>query len=380
MSAKKGKNKENEEELALQKVAALKKLKADYPVQCKKFITEPLSAVVKKIDKGLQSTEEIDKIIISSYSLIPSDIWALYATFDSYLALNSICLWSSLLDSRGLDALAKFATGHQSISTLHLIDCKIMPQMTIHLSHILKDSKTLTTIVLDHNGLGSTGAVNVFVGLRNNPINPGPLKSLSLRYCDIGSKAAETIASTLAMNNSLTFLDLTGNCIGDDGLFPIAKALATNATLKTLNLSANNIQNRELGFNPYHAPPSLAAQQQQAAARPSTSPLTPSAQTPAVSSQTSITVLCAVLATVNTGLSVLDLSGNHIGVAGGECILEMLKTRKPLAAGKKCESLQVDVTERMGEELYGDVMDMNDVMEDIAKKNTKAGGGKGKKK
>ncbi|KAI9341495.1 hypothetical protein BDR26DRAFT_1007191 [Obelidium mucronatum] len=380
MSAKKGKAKENEEEVAALKAAAVKKVKADYPIQCKKFISEPLQLVVKRIDKAIQAMEDIDKIIITSYSLIPNEIWALYYTFETYTYLTSLCLWTSPIDARGLDAIAKFVINHPTITILHLIDCKITPTMTPHLAHIAKDSKTLTSLVLDHNGLGSLGAVNVFMGIRANPASPGILKNLSMRYCDVGSKAAEAIAMTIASNTGLIDIDLSGNTIGDDGLPTIAKALSSNTTLKNLRLSANNIQNREMGYtSSYQPPPGVTLQiqqQQQQQLRSPTSPVNPLAL------NTSINTLCSILGQENTGLALLDLTGNHIGPNGGQAILELLKQKKPQAQGKRCEALQVEISERMGDEMYGDVCDLNDVMDELAKKNAKGSGkkgGKGKK-
>ncbi|KAJ3292883.1 hypothetical protein HDU79_000981 [Rhizoclosmatium sp. JEL0117] len=378
MSAKKGKAKESEEELLALKAAALKKLKADYPIQCKKFISEPIPAVIKRIDKSITAMEDIDKvrpIIIPSYTIIPNEIWALYYTFETYPYLTALCLWTSPIDARGLDAIAKFVIHHPTLTILHLIDCKITPSMTPHLTHILKDSKTLTTLVLDHNGIGSLGAVNVFMGIRANPANPGILKNLSMRYCDIGSKAADAIAITIATNNGLIDIDLSGNQIGDEGFPAIAKALPSNTTLKSLRLCANNIQNREMGYSAYQPPPPLTQLQQRNGAAAPSSPVNP------LSLNTSINTLCNVLAGAEgTGLALLDLSGNHIGTPGGEAVLEMLRQKKPLAQGKKCEALQVEISERMGDELYSTVCDVNDVMADIAVKNAKGAKGKGKGK
>ncbi|ORY41271.1 hypothetical protein BCR33DRAFT_718917 [Rhizoclosmatium globosum] len=313
MSAKKGKAKESEEELLALKAAALKKLKADYPIQCKKFISEPIPAVIKRIDKSITAME-----ILISYTIIPNEIWALYYTFETYPYLTALCLWTSPIDARGLDAIAKFVIHHPTLTILHLIDY-------------------LTTLVLDHNGIGSLGAVNVFMGIRANPANPGILKNLSMRYCDIGSKAADAIAITIATNNGLIDIDLSGNQIGDEGFPAIAKALPSNTTLKSLRLCANNIQN----------------------------PAAPSSPVNPLSLNTSINTLCNVLAGAEgTGLPVL----------------EMLRQKKPLAQGKKCEALQVEISERMGDELYSTVCDVNDVMADIAAKNAKGAKGKGKGK
>ncbi|KAJ3409608.1 hypothetical protein CcCBS67573_g01773 [Chytriomyces confervae] len=370
MSAKKKKGQEVDEEATKLRKETLNRIKASYPIHCKKFLTEPIPSVVKRIDKSIQALEDIDKVLVSNYTLTPSDVWALYSTFESYSVLAAFYLWTSPVDARGLDALSKLIIRHPTVTTLHLIDCKITPPMATHIRNLVRESKTLTTLVLDHNGIGSAGAVEVFTGIRENTASPGLLKILSMKYCDIDARAADAISYTIAMNPGLTLLDLSGNFIGDEGLSAIAKSLATNTNLKNFNLSANNIQNRaDENVGPISFMPTNSG-------RPGTNPAP--AAVPRLPPKTSITILCNILATENTGLNFLDLSGNHVGVSGGEAILEMLKMRKPLVAAKKCEALQVEITERVREELYGDVCDLNDVMDELAKKNAK-GAAKGKK-
>ena len=52
---------------------------------------------------------------------------------------------------------------------------------------------------------------------------------------------ARAIATALALNNTLTSIDLGDNDIGDQGGIAIAKALEENSTLISINLSHNEI-------------------------------------------------------------------------------------------------------------------------------------------
>ena len=62
----------------------------------------------------------------------------------------------------------------------------------------------------------------------------GPLKSLSLYNNNIGDAGAAAIANAIAVNASVTKLDLRLNQIGDAGATAIANAIAVNASVTDL--------------------------------------------------------------------------------------------------------------------------------------------------
>ncbi|KAJ3129514.1 hypothetical protein HK101_005217, partial [Irineochytrium annulatum] len=61
MSAKKAKAKEAEEAAALFRAQELKGLRTNYQNNCKKFIAEPVPAVAKRLDRSVQTMEDMDK-------------------------------------------------------------------------------------------------------------------------------------------------------------------------------------------------------------------------------------------------------------------------------------------------------------------------------
>ncbi|KAJ3095665.1 Mitochondrial import inner membrane translocase subunit Tim17-A [Phlyctochytrium bullatum] len=312
MSAKKAKAKEAEEAAAQIKLQELKALRTAYAANCKKFITEPIATLAKKIDKSIQGAEELDKV-------------------------------------------------------LQLVDCGLTKADAESLATICNSAKVLDTLMLDHNQIGSSGMILICEGLSRNPASV--LSRLSMRFCDIGSKAANAIANCLTVNTSLTEIDISYNRIGDEGVIPIAKALASSKTLKILRLAVNQITDKENALNISAGTITgvlkvLDVNTQQVVKAPVTAEIT------------AIGLLCASLATENNGLTFLDLRGNHIGQRGGECVLEMMKARRQLAAAKRAEPLKVQVTERMSGDLFEDILDMNDMMEDIIKKSSKKGGKK----
>ncbi|KAJ3123802.1 NACHT, LRR and PYD domains-containing protein 3 [Nowakowskiella sp. JEL0407] len=381
------KRKEGELEAAKEQlINELKSLRTLYQQQCENFITEPLLEVNTRINKAITTGDAIEKIIISSISVTVSNMYALTTTFQTYQTLNTIYLGLVILDERCLDALEKFFYSHPTINTLHLIDCGITSKMSSHIAGIARNSKTITTLILDHNPIQSSGIIQIFHGIRENK-HGSLLRKCSFRFCDITADCGEHVASTLAVNISILELDLTGNQIGNIGLIPIARALSSNQTLKLLNLSSNLISDKypaDYIIEMTKLLPTL-----QSSANRQANALTGNvgsfvnidvSQRDAVDA---LSILCSVVATQNTGLAELDLRGNHCGNLGGECVLEMMKARKLAVSTKKAEPLVTYVTERISQELFEKIWELNVAMKELNKKKGKSkdkGKGKGKKK
>ena len=69
----------------------------------------------------------------------------------------------------------------------------------------------------------------------------GSLTSLNLYNNNIGNKGGKAIAKALAVNGSLTSLNLAQTGIGKEGSVVLAKALKVNSSLTSLDLRFNDI-------------------------------------------------------------------------------------------------------------------------------------------
>lgn len=99
-------------------------------------------------------------------------------------------------------------------------------------------NRTLTTLVLDFNPLGSDGVAALCKGLSTN----STLQKLSLKHCNIDEVGGRPIGEMLSFKKSqLVSLDLTSNMIGGSGLIAFCDGLGANASLKTLRLGDNSI-------------------------------------------------------------------------------------------------------------------------------------------
>ena len=105
------------------------------------------------------------------------------------------------------------------------------------LSEVLAVNSTLTNLDLSENSLGDEGATSLSQALKVN----STLTNLDLRGNSIGAEGATSLAQALKVNSTLTTLDLGWNSIGAEGATSIAQALKVNSTLTNLDLGSNRI-------------------------------------------------------------------------------------------------------------------------------------------
>ena len=73
-------------------------------------------------------------------------------------------------------------------------------------------------IKLDHNPIGSEGALILAASLGKNP----DVQLLSLTYCDIGPEGAEGLFEVIIYQNSkIVELALSGNPLGNEGIIKV---------------------------------------------------------------------------------------------------------------------------------------------------------------
>ena len=150
-------------------------------------------------------------------------------------------------------------------------------------SHALAVNTSLTTLDLSGNFIGAEGATFLSQALVVNT----SLTTLDLSMNSIGAEGATLLSQTLPVNTSLTTLDLSDNSIGAEGATSLSQALTVNTSLTTLDLSDNSI---------------------------------------GAEGATSLSQVVAV----NTSLTTLDLSDNSIGAEGATSLFPALAVNTSL--------------------------------------------------
>ena len=150
------------------------------------------------------------------------------------LALDCILECTSLSRTLGL---------HLHMSNLdwsgdRFYGCRVSGSGVALLSQVLAVNSSLTSLNLSVNGIGDSGATSLSQALAVNSC----LTYLNLSENSIGDSGATSLSQALAVNSSLTNLDLTTNLICDSGAAYLSQALAVNSSLTYLNLTQNFIR------------------------------------------------------------------------------------------------------------------------------------------
>ena len=119
-----------------------------------------------------------------------------------------------------------------SLRTLILDSCGITSEGAVQLSAGLAVNKSITKLQLRKNPIGDIGAASIGDAIKTNAV----LEHLHMNHCEIASEGAVQLSAGLAINKSLTRLKLWCNPIGDIGAASIGDAIKTNAVLEYLDI------------------------------------------------------------------------------------------------------------------------------------------------
>lgn len=188
-------------------------------------------------------------------------------------------------------------------------------------------NKTLSTLILDFNRIGTNGVAALCKGISTN----STLKKLSLKHCNIDEHGGKPIGEVLSFKKTaLQQLDLTSNLLGGIGLSDICTGLSDNTSLKTLRLGDNSIGGQT-------EDDAKALEQ------------------------------FALVLAKHTSIVAVDLMYNVIGTEGGTLLLPAVRDNKQITEFK--------VDSKMDDELYKSLYRAS-----TRKKGKKGKGKKGKKK
>ena len=114
----------------------------------------------------------------------------------------------------------------------HFLPCQVVQAL-------LEDDRTLTALDLRGNRI-STAGIQALARLLTNSTQ---LKSICLEWNSLGIAASDIgiLTEALAINKTLTCLDLRNNQLSPESGSYLAKMLSINSALKTLDLRWNSI-------------------------------------------------------------------------------------------------------------------------------------------
>ena len=132
------------------------------------------------------------------------------------------------LDVISLTLIFELTHAMMSLRILRLRSCGITSEGAVKLSACLAVNKSLTELELCP--IGDIGAASIGDAIKTNAV----LEHLYISYGEITSEGAVQLSAGLAVNKSLTNFRLYANPIGDIGAASIGDAIKTNAVLEHL--------------------------------------------------------------------------------------------------------------------------------------------------
>lgn len=244
------------------------------------------------------------------------------STVEPFTSLKDLRIRSSNIQDTGALAVATFLRATAEVKTpkeaseekattaqpqwklqyLDLSDNVIGHQGALQIGRSLEVgmNKTLSTLILDFNPLGSAGALSLCKGISTN----SSLKVLSIRHCDITNSTEGDEPIFCAMLSfkrlALATLDLSSNRLEGKGLKEqLCSGLEQNSSLTTLRLADNNIRQTD---------EDVAALEE-----------------------------FGKVLSRNSTLTDIDLNNNLIGSKGGKCLLHYVSENKHITTFKVSE-------------------------------------------
>eukprot|EP01133_Synstelium_polycarpum_P010256 gene10256-11958_t len=158
-------------------------------------------------------------------------------------SLTSLDLPDNLISDHGLLDLAQCFLKKVSLRRLSLVKNRITFAGISHLFFAFASTteRSLTEMDLSDNPL--TPHATPYISFLFSACPNRSLRTVRLRYCQIGDAGIQLIAKALTSNDTLTSLDLSGNYIQPCGSRYIAQLLRDNNKIQSLYLANNSLGN-----------------------------------------------------------------------------------------------------------------------------------------
>lgn len=141
------------------------------------------------------------------------------------------------LDSRIIKALCDALISNTSVASLILEDNNLTIDACYHLSDLLEKNELISFLNLSGCKIGEEGAKKLEEGIGNSR----GLEHLYLAGCELGDKGVKYIAAGVYLSDTLETLNLSNNKLGESSAESLSNMLIKSTSLKKLILSRNLI-------------------------------------------------------------------------------------------------------------------------------------------
>jgi Ran GTPase-activating protein (RanGAP) involved in mRNA processing and transport len=245
--------------------------------------------------------------------------------------LKAIRVWNTILGPNATTMLVDFIVSRKELKNIDLVGVSIPKSEDAQIPRMAMYMQNIVQLSLDHTDV-SRVANQIFQAFSENTVTS--LITLSMRYCNLHSTCAKSLSNYLSKTSSLMNLYLGGNKLRDESLSSLAKVTENHPSLKQLDLAFNEVEDRIVqGESPFH-------------------------------------LLCQSVGT-NRQIVRLNVSGNFFEQDGFQAVVDALESRKQLVDAGVAPPLQIDVPERIDNEIFEKVIQLNALLQGKSKKGKK---------
>lgn len=194
-------------------------------------------------DDGAQAVGEmlgcipwLKRLELVACSIRVTGVTALAAGIRANNTLEGLDISQNGFDNQGAEVLGEMLASNTSLKDLGIAKCRVGLSGLTALIAGIRANTTLEALDLSHNcgGASKPGSCTDVLGamLASNP----PLKQLRLGHCQVDKFALTALIKGLRANTRLEKLDLSCNVFGNDGASELAEMLASNTSLRGLDL------------------------------------------------------------------------------------------------------------------------------------------------
>eukprot|EP01028_Stygiella_incarcerata_P008505 TRINITY_DN3711_c0_g1_i1.p1 TRINITY_DN3711_c0_g1~~TRINITY_DN3711_c0_g1_i1.p1 ORF type:complete len:637 (+),score=238.40 TRINITY_DN3711_c0_g1_i1:134-2044(+) len=192
------------------------------------------------LSHSLQETDDTHQLHLHDIALSPSLIAALSQAIEKAgSAIDEVHINECFLGDEGCATLCKAFETLKSLRQLDLKGNGIRGNGAVEIGRLLENSKTLRTVVLEWNQIGSEDhgieAIGRGVSLSSS------LEAIDLRNNRITPQSAVILAESFKSSHGLSRIDLRWNMLGNGGARAILEAARSNSRLMDVQVTGNNV-------------------------------------------------------------------------------------------------------------------------------------------
>jgi len=310
---------------AMEEDDSTEKLLRIYKRKCGEEGIPPIKRLVESLNLGLEEGNHMETLYLWE-EIGPLGFKPIMETLKDirYVHCKSIRLWKANVEDEGARLVALFLEANVTVKCLEFMDCKLTNLGCEFLSRVLVPGSAapLIELKLNYNDIGNEGICHLAVGLRAN----SQLTHLELQHCGFDQGAVTHLVDIIVYKfSALTFLNLQGNYLRNEGIMNFFHMLPLSKSLKQLSVADNRWNEDDQVLDK----------------------------------------LCSVFLT-NTGIEKYDVRYNQVEEKGGNRFLETLKEATHITG--------FEISENMSPELFKDLLAVT------TRKKKKGKKGKKKKK